>query len=265
MRTHFAWSFLALGIALGQETPENPSAGSPALKSPGEIKPGAFVVDTGVKIPLTLLNSLSSKQTAEGDRVYLETLFPVLVNGRIVIPPGSYVAGTVTQVKRPGRVKGKGEMYLRFDSLTLPNGVTRDFRARVGGMDGGGNNELDRDEGKVKGGGSKGDDARNIGQAAQVGTMVGTLGGAVNGRPGTGMAVGAAGGAAAGLLGVLLTRGPDVLLPKGTMLEMVLDRPLQFEPHELDFSSAPPARTVRTVVAPVEDKKSRRPLTSWPF
>ena len=102
-----------------------------------------------------------------------------------------------------------------------------------------------------------------LGGASRI--LVGTLGGAVNGRPGTGMAVGAAGGAAAGLLGVLLTRGPDVLLPKGTMLEMVLDRPLQFEPHELDFSSAAPARTVRTVAAPSEEKKSSRPLTSWPF
>jgi len=34
---------------------------------------------------------------------------------------------TVTQVKKPGRVKGRGELYVRFDTLTLPNGVCRDF------------------------------------------------------------------------------------------------------------------------------------------
>ena len=51
--------------------------------------------------------------STEGDRVYLETVFPIMVNGRIVIPPGSYVAGTVTQVKKPGRVKGRGEIYVR--------------------------------------------------------------------------------------------------------------------------------------------------------
>ena len=45
----------------------------------------------------------------EGDRVYLETVFPILVNGRIVVPVGSWVAGTVTQIKKPGRVKRKGE------------------------------------------------------------------------------------------------------------------------------------------------------------
>ena len=184
-----------------------------------------YTVEAGVKIPLSLMNTLSSKQAAEGDHVYLETMFPVLVDGRIVIPAGAYVNGTVTQVKRPGRVKGKGELYLRFDSLILPNGVSRDFRARVGGMEGGGDNKLDRTEGKIQGAGGKGHDAKTIAQGAELGTMVGGIAGAASGRPLTGLAGGAASGAAAGLAGVLLTRGPDVVLPRGTMLEMVLDRP----------------------------------------
>src|SRR5271168_4837846 len=104
----------------------------------------AYVVGQGTHIPLSLINSVSTKHSVEGDRVYLETVFPILVNGKIVIPPGSYVAGTVTLVKRPGRVKGRGELFLRFDSLTLPNGVTRDFRARVGSLDGSAPEDFDR-------------------------------------------------------------------------------------------------------------------------
>jgi type IV secretion system protein VirB10 len=34
---------------------------------------------------------------------------------------------------------------------------------------------------------------------------------------------------------VLLSRGPDATLAKGSSLEMVLDRPLQFKASELDF------------------------------
>lgn len=247
------------GTVLGQQAEQQPESG---LQRTEAATPGDYVVDRGSKIPLNLMNTLSSKQAAEGDRVYLETMFPVLVNGKIVIPPGSYVAGTVTQVKRPGRVKGRGELYLRFDSLTLPNGVTRDFRARVGGMEGGGDNEPDRSEGKIKGGGSKGDDARTIGQAAQMGTMVGGIAGAVSGRPITGIAGGAAGGAAAGLAGVLLTRGPDVVLPKGSMVEMVLDRSLQFTQQDLDFSAAPAHRPTTVVAAPAPAEKRRG---AWPF
>src|SRR5688572_13753867 len=197
----------------------------------------SYVVDSGVKIPLSLMNTISSKQAAEGDRVYLETMYPVLVNGKIVIPPGSYVAGTVTQVKRPGRIKGKGELYLRFDSMTLPNGVTREFKARVGGLEGGASNELDRSEGKIKGDSDKRGDAQAVAQGAQLGTMVGGIAGAATGRPLSGLGMGAAGGAAAGLAGVLLTRGPDVVLQKGTMLEIVVDRPLTFEQQDLDFSN----------------------------
>ena len=90
-----------------------------------------------------------------------------------MIPPGSYVAGTITQVKRPGRVKGRGELYLRFDSLTLPNGVTRDFRARVGALDGRATEDLDKTEGKITSEGNKGGDAQRVGEAAAAGASVG--------------------------------------------------------------------------------------------
>ncbi|MBX9718490.1 MAG: TrbI/VirB10 family protein, partial [Microbacteriaceae bacterium] len=115
-----------------------------------------FTLEPGTRIPLTMLNSVSTKHAVEGDRVYLETLFPVLVNGRVVIPPGSSVGGTVTSLKRPGRVKGKGELYVRFDTLILPNGVTRDFKSRLGSIDGRDNQGFDREEGRIKGEGNKG-------------------------------------------------------------------------------------------------------------
>ena len=75
-----------------------------------------FTVEPNTKVPLALINSVSTKHSAQGDRVYLETVFPILVNGRIVVPVGSWVMGTVTQVKKPGRVKGRAELYVRFDS-----------------------------------------------------------------------------------------------------------------------------------------------------
>ena len=215
-------------------------------KSPGlrqerpEAQAGAadYVVQPGSKIPLSLINSVSTKHSAEGDRVYLETVFPILVSGRIVIPPGSYVAGTVTQVKRPGRVKGRGELYVRFDSLTLPNGVTRDFRARLDGIDGRSTEELDRREGKVISEGNKSGDVRTVAEGGAAGASIGAI--ATRGG-GMGTGIGAGAGAAAGLVGVLLSRGPDAVLAKGSTVEMVLDRPLQFNAEELDFSGAPPA------------------------
>src|SRR5258708_25922722 len=83
---------------------------APAPASPPAGK--TYLVDIGTHIPLNLINSVSTKNAIAGDRVYLESVFPVLVDGRIRIPPGSYVAGTITEIKRPGRVKGRGAFHL---------------------------------------------------------------------------------------------------------------------------------------------------------
>lgn len=207
-------------------------------EAPKEHSGRQFVVTPGTRIPLSFINSVSTKSAAEGDRVYLETVFPIVLDGKVVIPPGSYVAGTITQVKRPGRVKGRGELYLRFDSLTLPNGVTRDFRARVGALDGRASEDLDKTEGKITSEGNKGGDAQRVGEAAAAGASVGAIAGSVAGHAGMGAGIGAGAGAAAALAGVLLSRGPDAVLAKGTTLEMVVDRPLAYDETELDNSLA---------------------------
>ncbi len=265
--------FAAASILVAQSQPAAETAQRPAedqgWRKTAEVKPGQFTVTPGTHIPLGLINSVSTKHSAEGDRVYLETVFPILVNSRIVIPPGSYVTGTVTQVKRPGRVKGRGELFLRFDSLTLPNGVTRDFRARVGGLDGRASEELDRGEGKIKSEGNKSGDARTVGETAAAGASVGVIAGGATGHYGMGAAVGAAAGAAAGLMGVLLTRGPDAVLAKGSTIEMVLDRPISFEESELDFSHAMPrVNTVDSGGGPLPSKKHQTmpmPGRNWPW
>lgn len=234
------WPWMLAGLALLAQEPgvENPQGEARGWRSAEQSQPGKYVLEPGTRIPLSLINSVSTKHAAEGDRVYLETVFPILANGRVVIPPGSYVAGTITQVKRPGRVKGRGELFLRFDSLTLPNGVTRDFRARVGSLDGRSSEELDRSEGKIISEGNKAGDARTVGEAAAAGASVGVIAGHAAGRTGMGAGIGAAAGAAAGVMGVLLSRGPEAVLAKGSTIEMVLDRPLVFSEEELDFSQS---------------------------
>lgn len=227
-----------------------------------EPGPAEYTVDPGTRIPLSLINTISTKHSAEGDRVYLETAFPILVNGRIVIPVGSYVAGTVTQIRKPGRVKGKAELYVRFDSLTLPNGVTRDFRARLAGVDGQNSGELDRSEGKLKGEANKAGDARTLAETAGAGASIGVIAGSAAGNAGLGAGIGAAAGAAAGLIGVLATRGPDAVLARGSTVEMVLDRPVKFSESELNFTGAPPhpaAAPVPDAAKPVSPAVKRRP------
>ena len=102
MSLRYAWAtFLCAAGAILAQPAAAPTAGSG----------GEFVIAPGTRIPLGLINTITTKNAHEGDHVYLETVFPILASGRIVIPPGSYVAGTMMEVKRPGRVKGRGELY----------------------------------------------------------------------------------------------------------------------------------------------------------
>jgi type IV secretion system protein VirB10 len=251
---------------------ESPVVSVPALNAPAQstpaprtepANPGDFVVAIGTRIPLSMINSVSTKTAVSGERVYLESVFPILVNGHVVIPPGSYVAGTVTEVKRPGKVKGRGELYVRFDSLTLPNGVTRDFRARMGSLDGRAPETLDKSEGKIKGEGDKAGDIKTAGEATGVGATIGGLAGAAAGHAGMGAGIGAAAGATAGLVAVLLTRGPDAILAKGTTMEMVLDRPLQFNTADIDFRNAMPRAQSSDGPGPQPSRKLQ--TNHWPY
>src|SRR5580692_3633394 len=155
---------------------------------PSEAAP-AYTVQSGTHIPLGLINSVSTKHSVAGDRIYLETVFPIVIDSHIVIPPGSYVTGTVTDVKRPGRVKGRGELYVRFDSITLPNGVTRDFRSRLGSIDARGDEHLGK-EGTIQGDSNKGGDARIIGEGAATGASIGAIAASGAGHAGMGAGIG---------------------------------------------------------------------------
>ncbi|HYW44854.1 MAG TPA: hypothetical protein VE959_18475 [Bryobacteraceae bacterium] len=207
--------------ALSRRLEPTPPEGQPA---PG---PGSNVtVRAGTRILLTLLNSLDTKHSREGNRIYLQTSVPVGVDGRIVIPGGSSVTGTLTKVKQPGRSSGKGELYIRFDSIMLPNGVTREFRSRLSSAEGAG--QVDDKEGKITSDGPK-TDVRTIAEGVGIGTTGGVIAGSAAGHPMGGAGI----GAGAGLGAVLLTRDRNLVLPKGTSVEMTLDRDLRYDVSEL--------------------------------
>ncbi|MEO8100865.1 MAG: hypothetical protein ABI811_24440 [Acidobacteriota bacterium] len=233
---------------------------APATAPPTEK---SYLVDVGTRIPLAMVNSVSTKHSAVGDRVYLETSFPVVVNNRIVIPAGSYVMGTITNTKRPGKVKGKGEFYLRFDTLMLPNGVTRDFRGTLSALDGRASENLDKEEGVITSEGNKGGDVRTVGETAAWGASIGGLA-SIGRAPGMGVGIGAAAGAAAGLIGILVTRGPDAVLAKGTTVEMVLDRQVNYVESDLDFSKAPPVFGRADGGGPMPSVKSQQGSRRFP-
>jgi len=268
-----AIAILLFGCALfGQTqsstTPPSPPAqtAAPQTTAPGfkarpqEPAPTAsYTVPPGTKVLLSMVNSVSTKQAQVGDRIYLETAFPVLANGKIVVPQGSWVTGTVTEVQRPKRGHGRGELQIRFDSLTLPNGVSRDFRGDLSSVDARNKETLNKSEGTVKGGGDAGTKVAVIGSGAAIGAGLGTVGGA------KGLGIGAGAGAAAGLIGTMFMRAPDAMLTKGSNVEMVLDRPLTYSDSDLNFSNAPPRTATNDGGGPQTEQQRRLPRLGIPI
>ena len=174
-------------------------------------------VAKGTVIPVELLNRLSTKNLKEGDNVYARTIFPITVDNQIVIPVGTNVQGKIKEAVRPGKVKGKASLTLSFQVMILPSGLTLPIYGSLGGSDEG----YREGENTIKGESTKGKDAGDIAKAG----AVGGIGGAIW-RGKKGAAVGGGAGAGVALAGVLLSRGEDLTLPKGTELEVILDEEL---------------------------------------
>lgn len=251
-----ATTLLAAALPLIAD-PTGTSAPGPSPKTGLNPAAAEVVIPAGTKVPLVMVNSVSSKHSQPGDPIYLESIYPTVVDGRILIPAGTHVSGRVVQTKRPGRVKGRGHMYLEFTQMILPNGVIRDLEGRPGALDGRSPDNLDRESGKIKSPGTKGEDAGDIATGTAAGASLGGLAGALGGRPGKGVGIGAAAGGAAGVARVLLTRGPDVVLERGTHIEMLLGRDLHLSEAEVQFEK-PHAGSRGSVGAGPDQNRNRR-------
>lgn len=234
MRRAFLILVLSSGTLLAAQQPAHKPE---AVSHPGaDTRPenSKIVVPTETTIPLQLKNTINSRTAYAGQAIYCETIYPITVGNRIVIPVGTYVKGRVTQVVRPGHVKGKSQLGIRFDSITLPNGTTRPLRATLSSFGGTGDEGFQRNESKIEGRGSKGEDAGKVAQTTVTGAEIGTIAGAGSRNVGKGLGIGSAAGAAGGLIWVLASRGKEIVLPAGTNLELQLSVPLSFDEDELD-------------------------------
>ena len=222
------------GMGSAARNTERAATPPPVLRRvrPDADRPAEYVVAAGSHVLLRLTNSLNTKQAAPGDKVYMETAAPVFIGGRLVIPVGSYVTGTVTEAHQAGRVKGKSGLGLRIDTLTLPNGVSRDFRSRVGSAEGA---EKTGPEGQMEGAGGKARDAGTVARTTAAGAGLGSVIGAASGHAMRGLGIGSAAGAAAGLASIFASRGADVILPRGSTLDLVLERDLSYSADELNW------------------------------
>ncbi len=104
-----------------QASPQQPAV-SPAQSQPAD---STFVLPPGTSLPLGLVRPLALKSSsAKGAGVYLQVTFPITVAGRMVVPPGAYVQGTIESMRTDRGANPDLEFELRSASLIFSTGYT---------------------------------------------------------------------------------------------------------------------------------------------
>jgi type IV secretion system protein VirB10 len=194
------------------------------LPSRSDAPAAPVILPAGARVLLKLDDLLTTRMNQRGDPFTAIVVKDVFVGNALALPEGSAVLGTVGDVVPPGRIKGKAEMTLRFQKIRFKNGNEVPFSGTLTGI-GGEQGQIVNEEGTYEGKGSVGRDATVVGATTGGGAVIGVIAGG-----GKGAAIGAAVGGLIGLAGVLSTRGEDIELTKGTLMEIMLDQDLKLDP-----------------------------------
>jgi hypothetical protein len=212
--------FLLAGWAVAQTAAAQAAAAPATAKAAPATAPAASIltIPAGTRVPLSLKQAISTKTAKEGDAVYAVTTFPLVIEDRIVIPPGTYVQGRISHVQRGGHVKGRAEILVHFTSMIYPSGYTVILGGAVENTPGAGRTSVTDPEGTIREDSDTGRKAATAAGGAATGAAIGGI------RGWKGAGVGAGVGGAAGLAIAMLSRGSDVKLEPGSAIEMEIER-----------------------------------------
>lgn len=214
-------------------------------ESPAETaRPGPVTLAAGTQAKIILLGGVSASKSRPGDSLQARLVEPVRLNSKVVLPEGTLLTGKVVSRTPPRTLSRAGSILLVFTSITLPGRADIPTVASVtmADLDQRSHTRIDP-EGKMHGDRpGKAWMAINIGVTSGIAkeaddsiqliieAVVSTATDAST--AGVGKIVAAC---ASGLF--LLTRhGRDVVLPKFTEMNIVLDRPLSLPRSSLATS-----------------------------
>jgi hypothetical protein len=230
-----------LALALAAQAPD----AQQKLKTRDEAPPPAanisradqpWVVPAGTRIPIELKQAVSTKNAQPGDPIYAKTNFPILIDGHMMIPPGTYAQGVVDSVKRAGRIKGTAELRFHLTKLIFPNGYNLDLNAPIDQVPGSADTHM-KEPGAVQHDSEKEKDLERVGKAASEGAVVGSMAGATTGSL-RNLGIGGLSGIAAGTLIAVLARGTDVRFDTGTVVDVALAKAVPLDKDKVQGLTA---------------------------
>jgi type IV secretion system protein VirB10 len=184
----------------------------------GTLDHNYYTVGAGTTIRVRMDQQISSETARTGDTFTTTVVDPVYAGGVEVIPAASKITGRVTSVNRAER-RQAGSIAVVFDSLRLPNGMTRAINGSL--TDISTEDSRSDNEGSVRGGSTTKRDVVFIGGGATTGALIGAIAGG-----GKGAGIGAGVGAGIGVAGALLSKGKEAVVKRDTEFGVVLNRSL---------------------------------------
>src|SRR5262249_50592024 len=111
-----------VAAAVPPPAPELPKPVEPAPAPPHVPQFEHLVLPAASVIGLQMESSLSSERSRVEDRVDARVTRDVMSGGRVAIPAGARVIGSVTLVDRGGKLKTPARLGIRFHTLILSDG-----------------------------------------------------------------------------------------------------------------------------------------------
>lgn len=221
--------------AASQAAPANPAPAASSASAPAD--PNAAVIPAGTKVPLTLAQAISTKNAREGDPVYAQTVFPLVLNERILIPAGTYIQGRIMHTEKAGRSQKRAEILIHFTSMIYPSGYTVMLPGSIDNTPGADSSGVKDSEGTIQQDKDSGKRLEDAAKGAAVGGTVGSIGGVAAGGL-NGARIGGLAGIAGGVAWALLKHGPELKLDVGTSIEMEIQRSITVDATRIQVAKA---------------------------
>lgn len=156
-----------------------------------------FYIPNGTQLRATLSNAINTRDSQVNDRFTMEVVSPAQYRGAII-------EGRVASAERSGRVSGRANVSLEFETIRLRNGSTYRFAGFVDSVRSiNGDTVTVNNEGTIRDNNQTTKTATRAGIGAALGAIIGAIAGG-----GSGAAIGAGVGAGAGA-GTVLIQGRD--------------------------------------------------------
>lgn len=184
------------------------------INQTGGVNNGNFVISNGTRLTATLRNSIVTGTSQANDRFTMDVTSPDQYRGAVI-------EGRITEAEKSGRVSGRANISLDFDTIRLANGQTYRFGGIIDAVTAAnGDNITVNNEGTIRDSNRTTTTATRAGIGAVLGAIIGAIAGG-----GSGAAIGAGVGAGAGAGTVLIQGRDNIDLGQGSTFTITATAP----------------------------------------